>query len=233
MKVINVFFWGLCFSSLFIILQVGLGLIPMFTSAKTIEQVESINSVLLNLSYSYVAGVIIYLLIDFFPEKKKKRKIEKVISPDLKLVVDEMYIFIHYLNWKYLNKENINDLKKEDFSVLSKFSLDKMNFSYKKPTKEITMHSTSALTEHEYFLIRKKYIIELINEIFIIPNSVYLEDDLILSLRNLKNCILFKFAEYKTVIPSQNFDEQMFEFYSLFDSIKKLAKVDVDEIEIL
>lgn len=66
------------------ILHVGLGwLWPIGTC----EDANSVNQVLLNLSYSYIAGFIFYLLVSFLPNYLKKRK----IIPSIRLKVGDLY----------------------------------------------------------------------------------------------------------------------------------------------
>lgn len=224
-------FWILGILSVFFIIQLGLNIIPGIPCEYSSEKVTKINNVILSLSYSYAAGLIVFLLVSYIPEQLKKHKTEKSIKPDLELLLNEMYIFFEYLNWKYINSENIDSLTKSDFSKLKKFSNEKMNFRYKKAT-EINNTIFEDDTEFNYFIIRRKEIINLIVDIFLIPSSIFLDYHLIINLRNLKNCSLFKFVELKNIIDVQNFGNQIHQFYELYTEIKKFSKIDVTEIEI-
>jgi hypothetical protein len=231
MKIEKILFWILNLLSLFLIVQIGLGIIPRFNCDFSDSFVSGLNQTLLNLSYSYVAGVIMYLLISYIPDLGKNKRITATVKPDLELLLNEMYIFLFYLNNKYIKSKDFNNLKLSDFKKIDNFSLDKMDFrfSYTK-TPNIT-HSLAYDMEIDYFITRRDAIISLIDGIFIIPSAVYLDDNLIIHLRNLRNCSLFKFAEYKHSIDVENFDNQLFQFYNLYKLIQDNTKINVNTIK--
>ena len=66
MKIINLILCLLTLCAGYIILTVGLG---WFWTIGSFENADRINQVLLNLSYSYIAGWIFYLLVLYFQHK--------------------------------------------------------------------------------------------------------------------------------------------------------------------
>lgn len=82
----NLFFWVLVVSIIpvYIILCVGLGWLWPIGSC---ENYERINQVLLNLSYSYMAGLIFYVLVTYLPYIHKKSK----IMPSVRLKIGDIY----------------------------------------------------------------------------------------------------------------------------------------------
>lgn len=68
-KIISIILYLLTLSSGYIILTIGLG---WFWTIGSCENADRINQVLLNLSYSYIAGWIFYLLVTYFPEMQRK-----------------------------------------------------------------------------------------------------------------------------------------------------------------
>lgn len=225
MKIEKYLFWILNGLSILIIFQVGLAVIPKFSCSYSDEFINGLNQGLLNLSYSYVAGVIMYLLISYIPELHKKRQIDSMVKPDLELLINEMNVFLFYINSKYIGVQDLNDLKLSDFENMKKFSSEKMDFRYTYTSQPNNTISTGDVTELEYFLVRRDAIIDLINDVFLIPSAAYLDKKLIVCLRNLKNCSLFKFAEYKGTFDVDNFSGQMFEFYKLHILLIDLTKI--------
>ena len=69
--------------SVYIILNVGLG---WFWAIGSCENANRVNQVLLNLSYSYIAGCIFYLLVTYFPEMQRK----KTLRPAIKLKIEDL-----------------------------------------------------------------------------------------------------------------------------------------------
>jgi hypothetical protein len=69
---------------LYIIFCIGLG---WFWTIGTATNSENINQVLINLSYSYVAGLIFYILVSYLPNKAKIKKLRPVI----KLKISDLY----------------------------------------------------------------------------------------------------------------------------------------------
>lgn len=67
----------LTFASLYIICCIGLGWFYKFGS---FENASKYNTVLLNLSYSYIAGYIFYVLITYLPFCLRKSKIRTIIK---------------------------------------------------------------------------------------------------------------------------------------------------------
>jgi hypothetical protein len=231
MKIEKVVFWILNLLSIFLILQIGLGIIPKFKCGFSDSFLNGLNQTLLNLSYSYIAGVIMFILISYIPDLGKKRRINATIKPDLELLLNEMYVFLFYLNNKYIKGKDINKLMLNDFKKIDNFSLYKMDFRFSYIKTPDTTHSLVYDLEIDYFISRRDAIIYLIDGIFIIPSAVYLDDSLIIHLRNLRNCSLFKFAEYKHSMDVLNFDNQLFQFYNLYKLIRDNTKISINTIK--
>lgn len=82
-KFITICLWLLTFGCVALILYVKLGLgIPIYAC----ENAESINDVLLNLSYSYLAGCIFYILTSYLPMYHKRKKMRVVIDAKIKQI---------------------------------------------------------------------------------------------------------------------------------------------------
>jgi hypothetical protein len=95
------------------ILSIEVKIIPLIHLSLNEEVTNSLNSVYINLSYSYVAGVLIYLLTVVIPYKNRKR----VVLPLIKNLIIKYYkgslfsFTTFYLNERKEYLENNNDLK--------------------------------------------------------------------------------------------------------------------------
>lgn len=76
MKYINCILIGITILCLYVIGCVGLEILPTLGCA---EKAHSINAVSLNLSYSFIAGWIFYLLVTYFPYHIFKKKFSPII----------------------------------------------------------------------------------------------------------------------------------------------------------
>lgn len=83
-QIIRIILWILSFLCFYAILNIGLG--KLWTIGYS-ENYEKINNVLINLSYSYIAGLIFYIFVSYLPNKIR---IEK-FKPIIKRKVDNLY----------------------------------------------------------------------------------------------------------------------------------------------
>lgn len=82
-KLINTFLIIITFLSVYAIAYIGLGWFwPWGISSKY----QQINHVVINLSYSYLAGLIFYLLTSYLPYMIKRNKLKKPIQEKLKTI---------------------------------------------------------------------------------------------------------------------------------------------------
>lgn len=81
---IKILLWIIAFISIYTIGCVGLEVLP---TLGTTETPILINSVLLNLSYSYFAGLIFYLLVTHYPFYLQRKK----FSPIIKSKINDLY----------------------------------------------------------------------------------------------------------------------------------------------
>ena len=81
--IISIILYLLTLSSGYIILTIGLG---WFWTIGSCENADRINQVLLNLSYSYIAGWIFYLLVTYFPEMQRKI----TLRPAIQLKIEDL-----------------------------------------------------------------------------------------------------------------------------------------------
>lgn len=75
--------------ALYIILVVGLG---WFWTIGTSDNYERINDVLINLSYSFITGYLVYLCTVFFPARMRSKKVSIIVAEKMQRLVDSRII---------------------------------------------------------------------------------------------------------------------------------------------
>lgn len=77
---INIFIFFLVVLSFWAILSIEINIIPFIQTSFSKEYCEKLNKALLNLSYSYFAGFIMYLLTVTIPNYLKRRKVKPMLE---------------------------------------------------------------------------------------------------------------------------------------------------------
>lgn len=98
-----------------------LGLVPpLFGSA---ENADNINDVLVNLAYSYMAGLLFYLLNDYLPTKLRQQRALKLVSSKLVALYMKMdWVIAVEKQYNNCTKENV-DMTLEDCSFADNHTL--------------------------------------------------------------------------------------------------------------
>ena len=82
-KITKIVLWILSLLCLYAIGYIGLG---WFWSWGELIDYQRVNSVFLNLSYSYLAGLIFYLLVSYFPYKLRQNKFKPIINSKIEIL---------------------------------------------------------------------------------------------------------------------------------------------------
>lgn len=114
--------------SIYIIMVVGLG---WFWTIGESGNYERINSLLINLSYSFLTGYLVYLFTVYLPLKRRSRRINLIVADKLNSIVDERItpcLTVILQPEEYLNSHSDQDfielfekrdLLKESFSLIT------------------------------------------------------------------------------------------------------------------
>ena len=98
-KAINGALTALTLVCIYIIFNIGLG---WFWPIGTCENYEKVNQVLINISYSYIAGLIFYLLVTYLPYLQRRRK----LLPAIKLKINDLNSQINACIQTFEKEEN-------------------------------------------------------------------------------------------------------------------------------
>lgn len=127
-KTLNIIIFGLLALSIWAILSIGIGLIPLFNSHNfSNEMTLKINSVFINIAYSYSAGFIMYVLTVIIPNHYRKKPNVHFINRQ----IQDYYLtangrFISYCN--FTKTIEINDTDKK---IIGEYKINYFNFYYK------------------------------------------------------------------------------------------------------
>lgn len=121
MALIKILLWILTISSAYAIGAIGLQCLP---SIGTSSNYENINAVLLNLSYSYIAGCIFYIFTSYLPHFIKAQKFKPIILNKCSIIrgriEDSMKCVLPMTQWN--NLTITEDILAKTFSSVSIFS---------------------------------------------------------------------------------------------------------------
>lgn len=116
-KTINGFIWLLTIISLYVILSVELELVPKIHFGFSAPFIPKLNNSLLTLSYSYIAALIFYLLINYFPYYQRKKLYQPYVKRD---IIEIHSLFLNMINamGKKVNKKYDSIPDKQTFEYL-------------------------------------------------------------------------------------------------------------------
>lgn len=195
---VNILFWTTFALSFWIIFALGLNILPLINCSFNESFILNINSVLLNLSYSYIAGCIFYFLSVVLPRYKEQKQINPAIKIKIKNI--ERYVFDILIEFARETNYSINisDIDSCSKALNSKRWTD--NVPYLKKLYNIN--------EDYLWLINNKRIAisNEINEI-IIGYKSYLTSEQLVTLEKIRNAEIFRFVTFWMNIENKNLDD--------------------------
>ncbi len=205
--------------SFYIILSVGLSLFPKIGCS---SNSENINQVSLNLSYSYVAGLIFYFFISYIPINLLKRKLRPTLKSKFEDLSNQVCSYIQTF-------ENIDieiDVKTINFNFIKSVMESKsiLDSSYYSKIMALKMNNL------EFINSTKESIFNLIDSALVYKE--YLDAEEILHLEKIKDSKFFHLLKIKhnnllgnIYYNSDSFkNEFITELNDIFVSVKKLKK---------
>ncbi|MFH6993418.1 hypothetical protein [Flavobacterium sp. FlaQc-48] len=169
--------------SLYIIFSVGLGIIGEIGSSNNSEK---INNVVLNLSYSYVAGLIFYFFISYLPYIQTKKKLKPAINSKIEYLNALVTSFVQ----TFESNEKKIELKKISSNYVEKLILNKS-------VLESSYYSIMGLvmTNLDFINGHKENIENLVDKI--LSYKEYLTSDQILYLEQIRDSKFFQLLKIK------------------------------------
>ena len=179
--------------AIYIIFYVGIGLLwPLGTSTNYVN----INNVLLNLSYSYIAALIFFVFYELFPSKNREEKALQLCEAELSGIYQIMSRMIAISKF-------FAGVDKDDSDILSS---DLSHFNVVKPDYDRVYYCETIISngeERDYkeygclsfnkdLYEQCKRLLKRVKMISNLPNSVYLNHELLSLLTKIELC---KFVE--------------------------------------
>lgn len=113
--------------SLWIVLSVELKLIPLIPSLLSETFVSNLNRVLLNISYSFLAAYIFYIITSVLPRKMLIYRLKKVSARQVHELLYELFILISLILYAFGIKKKIGKIEKKDLYCIDS-CIERMNF---------------------------------------------------------------------------------------------------------
>ena len=112
--------------SVYAVLNIGLGYL---WTIGVVENADRINHVLLNLSYSYLAGCIFYLLVTALPEFIRTRKAKDMLGSKYESIRKQVMYSIQSFHDKYLSEDSIASITVDDLTqALNSKSMQELSY---------------------------------------------------------------------------------------------------------
>lgn len=177
--------------SVYLIISIGLDI--EYLKVCCFGNADNINGILLNLSYSFFAAVIFYVLLEYLPNLKLRNKAYKELHYDLQDLNLKLYDLIGILNMMFFNNQgngkssddyiNSNYIKKQHYSFYYLRNDTKEHFLLDYDFKKISMNILSNIKQ-----LKESYL------------YAYIDSDLILSINKLeKNEFLKSYSNHKSI----------------------------------
>lgn len=215
--------------SLYILFCVGLG---WFWAIGSSTNHERINQVLLNLSYSYIAGLVFYILIEYIPKNIAAKKAFTIWESQL---VD---IYLH-MSEIVAGIKLIANIAKEDKDIILSDLKDITN--YKPQYKKLYYESTTFINKipnkdktkgvfefHADLYKARTYIKERISEMTKLPSAPNIVPDLLEIISEIESCHFFiSCNSFKDVFLEDceydihSFDKDFYDFLQLYIRLGK------------
>ncbi|MFE7064524.1 hypothetical protein ACFVAD_20525 [Sutcliffiella sp. NPDC057660] len=201
---------------------------------------SQLGETIYNLSYGYLISWFFYLMVVRIPELKSEKKALIVFDNSIDKIIGIMSITNNYF-WIKHEINNLMDDASVSFEVekrIKKFTNHEMNFYFQvvKGDSDKSLHYTGYYTESKFLMAQYHVIKETIENMYQTPIFNLLNSELIFTLSEINNCLLFRFLK-KAEINDLNFEKieesseigsALLEYYRLY---KKLSELKVPNEE--
>jgi hypothetical protein len=199
----------------YIILSVGLQIFPTLPVNWSNDFISNFDNVILNLSYSFIAATIFYVLINYLPQIKKEKKFQPVIKRDINKIHSLFLDMINAMEPESKTHEQIPNY--EEFENLMKDIDPKEKY----PNTQGLVTEASYLKTFLYLKVESK---EIISHIHLFKS--YIPIEIISLLEELNDSRFFSDVVFFNSINNlSNQNMKMFaeSFYDGFKIVKQLG----------
>jgi len=204
--------------SLYIIFSVGLG---WFWTIGNSPNAEKINTILVNLSYSYIAGFVFYILISYLPYRLKAERLKPVINQKISRLYNQIEACVQTFNQEL------------DSNALKTITLEELTEKIKNNgmygCSFFSSKSGVQFNNLSYLKSRKVFILDAI--CFLLEYKEYMSTEQILYIERIRDSDFFYFIDFPegTEITKFYSSDEVKEIiskklYEMIESVKYLKK---------
>ncbi len=218
-KLIKTIIWLLSLLSIYSILYIGLGILWSIGYSSNYER---INTVIINLSYSYFAGLIFYIFVSYLPYLNRKIKFKPIIQDK----INNLYNQINACVVSFQSDTDRDLIKDIDYDKLEKLIVSNSMYS-----KSFYGKQTGIAMDNFLFLNQTRgRIFSLIESI--LQYKEYLPNETIVKIEKIKDSTyLHLIKNYQTtplmkaIYDSGKYKKEIaIELFKIIELIKKLKK---------
>jgi hypothetical protein len=227
-KQINLALAALNAVSILFLLQINIGIVPLFQSSLSRDRAEKINMLVADLSQGVLVSTFFYILLVKLPENTKAKKVKALISPKLSTIAREMEISIHYLVQRHgLEAEDITRIRRAQLSAIAGLDGVPMNFRYQIIGRDgrVIPFSTGAKTDIQHFEQERVLVERLIDEILALPHIADEDSGLVDLLPRLRDCNFYSsvrvYSQYGKAVSSPDFSAYLYDYLSIYSKLRK------------
>lgn len=226
-KFYNKLLFFLAIICLIIILQIYFFQIPLNLFNFSLDIMEKINNILLNLSISIIAAYIFYIINVQIVNHFRERKTRALIHDYLSDIVNQINLGQEYLSKKHFQGKDFNHLTKNDFDKLITLQQTEIDGKYNEENTlgEMQIIHTGILSETDLFENERIVVMHNIQIIFSFPYISSIDYELVNLLHKIKSSYFY--IGVRAIKEGQkyvDFERYFFEHYQNFKMLKKHIK---------
>jgi hypothetical protein len=216
--------------SLFFLLQINVGLFPLFPSSFPEDRISKINGLVSDLCQGVVVSTFFYFLLVYLPEQEKARRVKALIQPRLGSIVEMMEPSLLYILIKSGQpQETLKEASLDAFSSFPGITGAKMNFEYQVLYDDCTWVSHEIPhTDVEHFQRVRNDVCQGIETLLSLPHIADENDGLVDLLPRLRDCT-FYYVVRSTEIFGANLgvpelQQHIYDYWYLYSKLRKISE---------
>lgn len=227
MKKLYVILIALNTISLILLIQIVLGWIPSFECTYSIDKIDRINSLIVDLSIGVITSTFFYYILVYIPERRKSKVIRSIISNDLLYIANHMQMTLAYVvktyslevKDKYYKEIPLKELLKIKNEPRIKF--ENCFFNTEILPNVVAENTYIINTDIKIWYFIAQNILEKIKNVNNIPNIIFEDEVLISTLDKISRCTFYSNIRSITEAPKDFFQSNneslslVFNFYSI------------------
>lgn len=225
--------WGLTtinLLALIFILQINVGLLPLFTAPNFIsaERIDKVNALVSDLSQGVIVSTLFFMLLVYLPARHRARQVEAVYSSSLEAIVKDLSVLATFYEQKYNIKRDLREPSELDNVTI--LSLEHADFSWSFSDSPTIPYGSGPIDELTWCFNEVQQIKRTITNLLMLPHITDEDQGLINPLINLKECKFFSSVEFQKKHNMQFFyapnivGEMFIEFFDLLAKLEKAMR---------